>query len=125
MTNTGTIIKKRRLELKLSQAELARRTGYADKTGISKIESGARQLTPDKIKVFADALDMDPRDLLPDVWSRPMTDAPLVLTEDEKIIIHQLRMIPEEDRKAVLRVLDMAVSAFERSLAEDSEDAGV
>lgn len=118
MTNTGSIIKKRRLELKLSQGELARRTGYADKTGISKIESGARQLTPDKIKVFADALDMDPRDLLPDVWSRPLQDK-LVLTEEEKSIIHKLRMISDEDRQDILRRLGDAVSAFERSLAED------
>lgn len=124
MTNTGNIIKKRRLELKLSQSELARRTGYADKTGISKIESGARQLTPDKIKVFADALGMDPRDLLPDVWSRPLQDK-LILTQEEKETIYKLRMIPDDARQDILRRIDDAAADFERSLAEDSEDAGV
>lgn len=119
MKGIGERIRERREELGISQTELARRTGYADKTAISKIESGRNELVPSKVARFAEALGCDPADLLPDVWSRPMTDAPLVLTEEEKDIIHKLRMIPDEDRTAVLKVLDMAVSAFERSLAED------
>lgn len=60
-----------------------------------------------------------------DVWSRPLVDVPLVLTPEEETIIHQLRMIPEEDKKIVLHVLDKMVSAFEHSLEEDSNNAGV
>lgn len=53
----GARIKKRRTELKMSQAELAKLTGYADKTAISKIEHELSDLTQSKIVSFAKALD--------------------------------------------------------------------
>lgn len=128
---TAERIRQRREALKMSQEELARLLGYSGKTAISKIERGVNGVSSKRMVYFAKALRtsvaylMGETDDPEDVWSRPLTDAPLVLTEEEKDIIHKLRMIPDEDRTAVLKVLDMAVSAFERSLAEDSEDAGV
>lgn len=52
--NIGKRIKERRIALGLSQTELARRAGYADKSGISKIESGDQDLVPAKIERFAE-----------------------------------------------------------------------
>lgn len=49
-------IKLRRKELNLSQGELARLTGYTDRTSISKIESGKVDLPQSKIRIFAEAL---------------------------------------------------------------------
>ena len=49
-------IKLRRKELKLSQDELAKLTGYTDRTSISKIESGKVDLPQSKIHIFAKAL---------------------------------------------------------------------
>lgn len=49
-------IKKRRLELNMSQAELAKLMGYADKSMIAKIEAGKVDLTQSKIKAAAIAL---------------------------------------------------------------------
>lgn len=49
-------IKLRRKELNLSQDELARLTGYTDRTSISKIESGKVDLPQSKIRIFAKAL---------------------------------------------------------------------
>lgn len=121
----GERIKERRIALGLSQTDLAKRAGYADKSGISKIESGDRDLTPTKLERFAEALGCTPAELMSDVWSRPLVDAPLVLTEEEETIIHQLRMLPEEDKNIVLHVLSKMVSAFEHSLEEDSNNAGV
>ena len=40
----GEKIRNRRKELKMSQTELAERTGYADKSGISKVENGLVEL---------------------------------------------------------------------------------
>lgn len=49
-------IKLRRKELNLSQDELAKLTGYTDRTSISKIESGKVDLPQSKIRMFAEAL---------------------------------------------------------------------
>ena len=49
-------IKLRRKEVNLSQGELAKLTGYTDRTSISKIESGKVDLPQSKIRIFAEAL---------------------------------------------------------------------
>lgn len=57
-------IKKRREELRMTQTALADKTGYADKTMISKIEKGAIDLPQSKIVAFAKALRTTPRALM-------------------------------------------------------------
>ena len=57
-------IRKRRLELGLTQAELAARTHYAGPSAISKIERGLFDLTQSRIVCFASALDTDPAVLM-------------------------------------------------------------
>lgn len=62
----GEKIKLYREIIGLSQEELAKRTGYAGRSAISRIESGARDLSQEKIKVFAYVLGVSPVDLLDD-----------------------------------------------------------
>lgn len=57
-------IKARRQELRLTQTELAKMTGYADKSAISRIEQGKVDLPQSKIIEFADALQIAPGDLM-------------------------------------------------------------
>ena len=57
-------IRKRREELRMTQGELAAKTGYADKTMISKIEKGVVDLPQSKIYLFAQALNTTPRVLM-------------------------------------------------------------
>lgn len=57
-------IKSRRLELNLTQSDLAKKMGYADKSMIAKIEKGAVDLTQSKIVAFADALQTTPSELM-------------------------------------------------------------
>ena len=45
-----------REDLDMSQEELARRSGYRDKSSINKIELGVQGLPQSKIKAIADAL---------------------------------------------------------------------
>ena len=59
-------IKNRRLELGLSQTELAKKIGYKDKTMISHIENGHVDLPHSKILAFAKALDISPSELFGD-----------------------------------------------------------
>ena len=53
----GERIKLKRLELGMTQQELAEKIGYHAKTAISKIESGERELRQSKIRPIAEALD--------------------------------------------------------------------
>ena len=57
-------IKARRIELGLTQDELARKMGYADKSMIAKIESGKVDLAQSKILAFAKALGTTPSMLM-------------------------------------------------------------
>ena len=52
----GERIKARRIELDMTQQELAEKIGYKGKTAISKIEANERDLRQSKIKPIANAL---------------------------------------------------------------------
>ena len=56
----GERIKKRRLDLKLSQEEIAQSLGYTSRSSISKIESGKNDIPHSKVADFAEALQTTP-----------------------------------------------------------------
>lgn len=62
----GEKIKYFREQLGMSQDELARRAGYAGRSAISRIESGARDIPQSKIKLFAYVLGVEPVSLVSD-----------------------------------------------------------
>lgn len=57
MNTIGNRIHSRRVELGLSQTELANRLGYTGKAAISKIETGKGEVPSKKLFDFAEALD--------------------------------------------------------------------
>ena len=57
-------IKNRRLELNMTQAELAKKCGYKDHTTINKIEKGHVDISIGKLKQIAKALEIRPLYLL-------------------------------------------------------------
>lgn len=61
---TGERIKTLRKAAKLSQEELAKMTGYTDRSSIAKIEADKSELTESRIKVFAEALNTTPAYIL-------------------------------------------------------------
>lgn len=61
--NIGERIKQKRLELNLSQDELAKKVGYKSRSSIQKIES-ARKLPIDKVQAMASALECSPSVLM-------------------------------------------------------------
>ena len=56
----GERIKKRRIELGLSQEELAKRMGNSSRASVSTVETGKEDLTTTRIQKFAKALGVDP-----------------------------------------------------------------
>lgn len=66
-------IRRRRIELGLSQQELAERSGYTDRSSIAKIEAGKVDLTQSKILAIAKALNISPGTLMG--WTLPQNKA--------------------------------------------------
>lgn len=64
MSTLSKNIKSRRLELNMTQKELADKTGYKTKGAISKIEQGERDLSQSQIAIFAKALKTTPSFLM-------------------------------------------------------------
>lgn len=62
--NSYEKIKALRVQRKISQEELAKLTGYSDRSTIAKIESGKIDLSEHKIKIFAQALGTTPAYLM-------------------------------------------------------------
>lgn len=62
-------IKEYRQRKGLTQGELAKRMGYADKSMISRIEGGKVDLSLSKVRAFAKVLDVDPVVLMGSDWS--------------------------------------------------------
>ena len=57
-------IKRLRKQLKMSQGDLAKKTGYTDRSSIAKIENGEVDLSQSRILAFADALHVTPQYLM-------------------------------------------------------------
>ena len=57
-------IKQLRLQLGMSQAELAKKVGYEGKSAISKVENGERDISQSMIIKYAEALHVTPSYLL-------------------------------------------------------------
>jgi transcriptional regulator with XRE-family HTH domain len=60
----GDRIRKRRLELDMTQDELAKSAGYASRVSINKIELDGRKIPQNRIKLIAKALKTTPSYLL-------------------------------------------------------------
>lgn len=61
--NVGEKIKQKRIEMNMSQDELAKKVGYKSRSSIQKIEA-SRDLPLRKVKKMADALDTTPSYLM-------------------------------------------------------------
>lgn len=102
-TTTGERIRKRRLELGLSQTELARRVGFETKGSISKIENSDRNLNQSKIKLIADALQTSPDYIMG--WN----DTEIIIETDnperdgKERILRYFEKLSETNRESLLK----------------------
>lgn len=98
-------IKQKREEKHLSQEDLAKICGYADKTSISKIENSGDNVTLKKIKRIADALGVTHRYLMG--WEDESEESELLnqLTSSYKKG-DLLKKIAEYDYEDIIRALD-------------------
>lgn len=88
----GEKIIKRRIELGMSQDELAKKVGYKDRSSIARIESGERDIRQSSVMKFAEALNTTP------AWLMDISDSstPKQKTESNAQLLppEYIRMIP-------------------------------
>ena len=119
--SVGKRIRDKRIELNMTQDELAKKVGYKSRSSIQKIEA-ARDLPLKKISRMAVALNCSPGYLMG--WEEPdSVEDPrlfevewrkrggaahqLILTEEEEKIVLTYRAADDVDRRAVRRILGM------------------
>jgi transcriptional regulator with XRE-family HTH domain len=123
-TGIGKRIKEVRIELGLSQEELAKRLGLKSKSTICKIETGDDNLSMRSIQKYAKALGCDSSYLIgldqamQDKWHKEVLSSiqenisgmqnVVNLSNDEHILIENYRNSSEADREAVKRMLAYA-----------------
>lgn len=101
-------IKAYRKAAKMTQEELARRTGYTDRSSIARVEKGEIDLSQSKILQFAEALGTTPSDLMG--WDEKPADdlqamgalaAELVMDQDAMEVMQKYMAMDKSDRQAV------------------------
>ena len=80
----GDRIRQQREAKGITQLELARRIGYTTTGAISLIESGKRDISIDKVREIAKALDVTPH------WLMGWADNPLEIKTDLELTIDEL-----------------------------------
>ena len=101
-----------RKQAKLTQDELAKLSGYTDRSSIAKIEKGLVDLSQTKIKQFADIFGVTPSTLMgwegSDEQEKPANDDGL--TESQRELIAFAMTLSEEQAGKVLQLMKSIVA---------------
>lgn len=118
MEHIGIRIKALREERNMSQTQLAIKTGYTDRTSISKIESGKIDISQTKLSVFAQALGISIEKLI-GIENKSTTDTPSTppasLSEGQRVLLELFNQVPEDKQALVVQMIKAAVSELNKS----------
>ena len=95
----GDRIRDRRIELGMTQDELAKKLGYKSRASINKIELGQTDITQSRIVEFARALDTTPGWLMG--WKEADPSSP-VDSYDEEVLADLQRLHDDPDLRMLL-----------------------
>ena len=100
----GDRIKQRRMELGMSQEELAHKLGYKSRSSINKIELGGQNLTQKKIKRIADALDTTPEYIMG--WDEQVKYSVAYTNEYHDLLKELFDFVDKADEKSIENLID-------------------
>lgn len=106
MHDIGKRIKSRRLELGMTQQELAEKLGYKSRSTINKVEEGVNDLTQTSVVNYARALNTTPAYLMG--WE-----------EEESIRLY--KMLSSDDKAAVDGMIKRLL-AYQKGLSHDDRE---
>ena len=98
MTNIGERIKSRRLELKMSQEEIAAALGYKSRSSINKIEKDDRNLPQDKIFAIAQLLRTTPSYIMG--WEDEVQQPSVI--EEEPTLDYLFDMLSDKGQESLI-----------------------
>lgn len=110
MAAIGQRIKQRRIELGMTQEELAHKMGYASKTTINKIENGINDVTQSKIIAFSKALETSVAYLMG--WDDNLNKDAAILTvdllsdQDAMNAMKKILELSKEDKKTIYDMIN-------------------
>ena len=110
MSDIGKNIASRRLELGITQEDLAKRMGYKSKTSINKIEKGINDIPQSKIVQFAEVLLTTPAYLMG--WEQKIEEKPVEMAE------RHFEMIMDEDLNEIFEEF-WSLDAKKKKLVKD------
>ncbi len=104
----GERIKKRRMELGLTQGELAERMGYTSRAAICTVEKDKEDLTTTRIRRFAEALQTTPSYLMG--WENEDGSPDNASSNGKKTekaieLYDSIMSLPPDDQNAILTLL--------------------
>ena len=109
--DVGYLIKKARMEKGMTQEELAEKVGVK-KSAVAKWENGrVSEIKRTNLKNLADALGLDPNQLLGDA---EYSKKPVIedgLTESQMKLIAFAKTVPEDKAEMILKVIQSIVEA--------------
>lgn len=120
----GTKVKIRRIELGMSQDELALKMGYKSRTSINKIENG-RPISQKIIARLASALDTDVRYLMgwDKIEEKPVEVAnelaDIYFDDDLREMVREYRLLSEEKKKEVRQFVSYTLRLMNAEKIDD------
>jgi len=101
----GERIKARRLELGMTQSELAKKLGYTDRASVSRVEAGQINLPQSRIAQFAEALRVSPAYIMG--WEEDKKNPATMdgMSEDQKKLMRFAETVPAEKAALLLKVM--------------------
>ena len=106
MKTIGERIKERRLQLNMSQEELAFKLGYKSRSSINKIEKDGRELRQNKIVSIAQALETTPAYIMGWTEEEEQPRTTTAPTGSELNLLKKYRMLNEEGQEKVDEYVD-------------------
>lgn len=135
MSKIGDRIKQRRIELGLSQDELATMLGYKSRSSINKIERDGQNLPQPKIMQIARALNVKPSYIMG--WEQESgvfygidskffgkQEVHVLLTEEEFALIKKYRQLDADGKADINDLIDSKLARAERAAKEQEEGLG-
>lgn len=123
----GNNIKKRRLELGMTQEELAHKMGYKSRSAINKLEKNVNDINQSTLKKLGEALDINPVDLMEYdgkihndfmVYSINKEDSPHLVNNDSisrlSNYVHLFSMLSDSNKEIIIQTMKAMGAAEEK-----------
>lgn len=128
----GDRIREMRKKRGFSASQLGRMIGK-DRATVYRYENGSfEKIDAETMRALSRALGTsveyligDTDDPAPGIWEKPLREAPLVLSDEERQLIRKLRALAPEDRERLLEAVNFHFSILLRKIEEGSDDAGI